>query len=349
MLTLHKATEATKTIAKWASVSIVSILILVILIRALVALKESVFPTPPPVPTVGYGKLPAIEFEGNATNAVLDYSIDTVTGKLPAFGTTAKVHKIIHPSANLLGPQRAQDQVKKINFFGPGIPVSESVYEWTSAESLQKTLTVDINSFNFALFSDFMSNPTVLAGGSLPSQAVAENTAKTFLSNLNTFPTDIDTQKTKIALFAIDGQHLVPSTSLSNSGVIRVDFYQKDVDKLPIFYPRPPYSTMNLKVAAGERSEGEVVEAEFYHYDIEGKSETYPIKTADQAFTQLKEGKAYIASYAKGNTNVSIKNVYLGYYLGQSKQDYLMPVVIFEGNNNFFAYINAIADEWIEN
>ena len=42
-----------------------------------------------------------------------------------------------------------------------------------------------------------------------------------------------------------------------------------------------------------------------------------------------------------------IKKIYLAYYLSEQRQNYLMPIVIFEGNNNFYAYVQAVQDEWI--
>ena len=63
----------------------------------------------------------------------------------------------------------------------------------------------------------------------------------------------------------------------------------------------------------------------------------------------MKSQKAYIASYYGGSSNVSIKNIFLGYYIGATKQNYLMPIVIFEGERGFFAYVSAVRDEWISN
>ncbi|MCL5432856.1 MAG: hypothetical protein M1524_01950, partial [Patescibacteria group bacterium] len=74
---------------------------------------------------------------------------------------------------------------------------------------------------------------------------------------------------------------------------------------------------------------------------------TYPIKTADESFSDLQRGDAYIVSYDGTDPNIKIKNVYLGYYLGDTEQDYLMPIVVFEGNDNFVAFISAIKNEWL--
>jgi hypothetical protein len=112
--------------------------------------------------------------------------------------------------------------------------------------------------------------------------------------------------------------------------------------KIPVLYPHPPYSTMSFWIASGQNSQ-EVDAASFVHREILTDSHaTYPIKTAQEAFDALKAGDGYITSYQGADTNILISNVYLGYYLGEENQGYLMPIIVFEGQNNFFAYVSAI-------
>ena len=68
-----------------------------------------------------------------------------------------------------------------------------------------------------------------------------------------------------------------------------------------------------------------------------------------EAFSELQEGKAFIPSNSNNAniSNISIRNVLLGYYMGENRQDYLLPIVVFEGDNNFIAYVSAVKDEWI--
>ena len=101
-------------------------------------------------------------------------------------------------------------------------------------------------------------------------------------------------------------------------------------------------------ILTGGRFDEEVLEAKFDHFAIKDSSATYPIKTADEAFFELQGQKAYIASYFGEENTVHLKNVLLGYYMSETEAEYLMPIVIFEGDNGFFAYISAVTDEWIE-
>lgn len=346
MLTLHQATEKTKVLLKFGGIFLATIFLLLIVFRIGGNLKEHFFPTPLPPPTVSFGKLKDLEFPQNETNKPLTYSLNTLSGTLPKLSDRATVYKIIPPEANILALQKAEGIVQKIGFTDPPTALSESLYQWASQAYLSRKILLNIHSFDFNLSSDFLYNPEVLAAKSLPNENGAIAKAVSFSESLSLFPLDIDKSKTKTTLLTIKNLKPTPTTSLSTANLIRVDFFQKDINKFPIFYPHPSQSTMNVFIASGA-VEGQVVEANFYHQNISEIAATYPIKTADEAFLELQKGKAYIASYFGEDKNVIIKDVFLGYYLGEKPQDYLMPIIIFSGDNGFFAYIQAVKDEWI--
>ena len=85
MLTLTAASKETKLILKWAGIVVAAIFVLILAYRALVLLKETFFPTPPPKPTIAFGKLPAISFPTSAVNENYKYSLDTISPKDPLF------------------------------------------------------------------------------------------------------------------------------------------------------------------------------------------------------------------------------------------------------------------------
>jgi hypothetical protein len=200
------------------------------------------------------------------------------------------------------------------------------------------------------------------------------------LETIELLPKDIDLTKTQTPeknvhyitspqIFSIVNGALVPTTSLSKAQAIRVDIYQKDMEyqlntgiagdggikkldmKIPILYPHPPYSTMSFCIASGANG-AQVVAANYVHQDItipEVDTEaTYPIKTATEAFDELKKGNGYIAAYSGNDSSVLINNVYLAYYLGEEKQDYLMPIIVFEGDGGFFGYVSAVKNDWVK-
>lgn len=355
MPTLHAVTEETKQITKWASITVFAFILLFFGIRFGTTIKEYFYPTPPAPPTVTFGKLPSITFPKSSSNKKFLYTIDTVTGTLPNFLDRATIYPIEEPKPNLLGLQNAQKMVEAIGFTNSPQPLSETIYIWTEIIPPFRKLLFDIVSLNFTLSSNFLINPDLIIKATTPDAASAQTAATNFLTRLSLFPDDIDIAKTKTTLLAIQDQHIVEASSPSTAQLVRVDFYQKDIDQLPIYYPHPPQSNIYVVLAGGRFNE-EVIEAKFNHYLInQATSATYPIKTSSQAFKELQSGKAYIASYFGDQDSIRIKKVSLGYYLGEQSinksqdfQKYLMPIIVFEGDNGFFAYISAVTDEWTQ-
>ena len=346
MLTLSQATSLTKNIAKWSAIIVGSIILLLILVRVGKMLKEIIAPTPLPPPTVSFGKLPPIEFPTSASAQKLTYSIDTVTGALPNFPDRAKVFVIEKPSPDLLALKKTEEKVVRAGFSAFGTRVFGNTYQWTYPQSstLQK-INVDIFTLQFSISSAFLGNPSVISGINLPDPGKAKAIAQDLLLDLTSLYDDLDLEKTKANLFSIRDSVLVPATSVSTAQVIEIDFFQKDIDKLSVVYPKVNNSTMNIFVGGGE-NQPQVVKADFFHQNISSESATYPIKTASDAFLELKNGSTYILSFPN-NKDISIRNVYLGYYMGNKEQNFLMPAVVFEGDNGFIAYVSAVKDEWI--
>ena len=173
-------------------------------------------------------------------------------------------------------------------------------------------------------------------------------TATDFLQKMNSLPDDIDLSQTQATNLSIKNNSLVLATSISNTQLIRVNFNQSDVNGLPIYYQDPNESNISVLVGGGS-DKPQIVQATYIHQAIDTQSATYPIKTTNQAFAQLQKGQGYIASYYGTNKKITIRDVLLGYYISKEDQDYLIPIFVFQGDDGFIAYVNAITDEWIGN
>lgn len=346
MLTLHNTVDSSKTILKWGAILSISIFLLVIVISIGTSIKEYFYPTPAPAPTVLFGKLPDINFPENFNKRDFNYTLNTLSGGLPQFEDRIKIYKTIQPQPTLLALKNTQKIAAKIGFTSEASLFSGNIYQWSDPERPQRKLRFDVLNSNFNLFSDLLSDQQVLSTNNFPDEKGAISKAESFLSDLSSYPLDFDKNKTKTFLLSIKDNEIIPATSLSSSQLIRVDFFQKDIDNFPIYYPKPPNST-HYVIISGGNFDSRAVAANFFHQSASEISTTYPIKSAKEAFEELKAGKAYVAAYYGNSKEVSIKNVFLGYYLGEEKQDYLLPIIIFEGDNGFFAYVKAVTDEWI--
>lgn len=351
MLTLSTATSEVKNIAKWGGIVIGILTIFWLMFNLIHNYIQS--RTPPPPPTVTFGKLPLISFPQNFVTQPTTYTVDTITGQLPASGKLPGqfpdrlgVYKLIKNTANLLALQNATAKVAQVNFKDTPTALSQTLYQWVDQTPPYRKLTLDILTFNFSLSSSFLTDPDILSAHALSDQGSTIIAAQSFLTSIAGFADDIDSSLTKTQLITIQNGTLIPATSFSTTQLVQVNFFQKAVDNLSVFYPQGNGSPMQFLVGSGTQ-DAQVVDAHYTHQTIGKDSATYPIKTATQAFSDLQNGSAFIAMNSGNKQGVSIRQVSLGYYIGTEEQTYLLPIVVFSGDG-FLAYVPAITDQWTE-
>lgn len=352
MPTLHSVTDEIRTILKWGGLIVVAILISIFLFRFGKNAKEYFYPTPPSPPTVIFGKLPSIAFPNSISNEDFSYTVDTVSGFLPIFTDRAFVYEMIKDVPNLLNLERARAKVSEVGFENTSYTAvvekaqDNTTYQWTLKDIGGKSITMNIITNNFTLISPYLTNPAVVTPSIMPNEEQAIGTAETFLSQMELTPTDIDKEKYTTQLLSISNGILIPATSFSKTQLIRVNMFQSPLNSLPIYYNNPLRANISFLIAGTEYA-GEVVQANYFHQKISQTSATYPIKTTDQAFAELKEGKAYIASYEGTTKDIQIKDMFLAYYMPANTIEYIEPIFVFTGNDKFYAYLPAITSQWV--
>ncbi|HSW87957.1 MAG TPA: hypothetical protein VLG12_02220 [Candidatus Saccharimonadales bacterium] len=347
-MSLHSAADTTKKVFVWICVAIGALLVISItitIIQALLPKKEI-------LPTVSFGKLPPIDFPQPAKTASVEYVLDTLSGTFPSFPDQEPVYTITQPQPELLELQNAKALIPTGDFPTDPQALSETVYQWTSPNPPYKILTYNILTHDFTMTSSYATDPDVIDAVSLGDTQGAISTGQSFLGGFHAYPKDIDESKTQTTLYSINGttKTLQPAISLSTAQVIQVDFFQKDLNKLPMYYPQPNHSLINVLVGAfqGGRT---VLTANATIKAITDTNGTYPIKSVEQAFKELQTASpsAYIASQATpATTTVKINQMSLGYFIGQGEQTYVMPIFVFQGENGFYAYVSAVTDAWIK-
>jgi len=386
-MSLHSTVEFMKKAIIWGGISLGGIIVLVILFQVGIFVKNILYPPQITPPSKLYQALPALEFPTNATSNNITYTLNTLSGDFPDFPDRLRVYPLVQPEPNFLNLNKAKAKVSALGFTNfSGAPLPETAlgnanYSWAQTTNPYEKIQFNIVNFDFTLTSRYLSYLPVLNAQQLSDQTAAIERTKVFLSAIGLLPDDIDMTKTqdppkdvdyltKPQLFSIRNGTLVPTTSLSKAQIIRVDLYQKDIAytmgtgvpngtggfqtidiSLPILYPHPPYSTMNFLIGSGT-SESDVYAANFVHKAITFPTDadpeaTYGIKTAKDAFQELKDGGGYIATDPGTDTEILINNIYLAYYLGEGQQKYLMPIIVFEGENGFFAYVSAVKNDEI--
>lgn len=356
MPTLHDVTDKTKLVLRWGGITFVACIVILLLYQGGLFIKNTFFPTKAPPPTALFGKLPMINFPDDNTDKKLTYVVDTISGKLPIFldeqkkqRDRIKVYTISHNELTLLDLQETKNSVANVGYGGPGIPISGNIYRFQKNDSLPKTLDIDIVNKNFTVSSSFSFNEKILNALNLQDRSETIKDTTSFASALGSYPRDIDTKKTKVQLLKLKNGILFDAENLSDTQIIRVDYFQKNQDLLPIYYPKGIYSTMYFLVGSSLGVESNIVLSNFYHQSVTATSSTYKLKPVATAYAQLREGKGYVAAnFVKENT-IKIEDVLLGYYAGNEYQEYLMPIYIFKGREDeFYAYVSAVDEAWIK-
>lgn len=356
MPTLHDVTDKTKLLLKWGGITLGAFIAILLLYRGGMFVKNTFFPKKAPPPAAAFGKLDPINFPQTENATPLNYTIDTVTGKLPELFDENKkprdriaVHKLLRSELTLLDLQDTRKNVQKTGFTGSGVQISGDIYRFQKFETLPKTLDIDIVTKNFTLSSAFAFNEMILQGSSLPQGADAIRTTTSLTKALGASTDDIDTTKTKIQLLRLKNGVLLDAETREDAQIIRIDYFQNNQNQLPIYYPKGVYSTMYFLVGSSTKKDSGIVLGNFFHQKIGQQQSAYPIKSVQTAFSELKEGKGYIAAnFVKGAT-IPIKEIFLGYYLGNEYEEYLMPIYIFKGREDeFYAYVSAISDDLIK-
>lgn len=326
---------------KWASIVIAFIFVAFILIKIAGGIKNILFPPGPPAL---FGKLEAPKFPESVNKAKLTYTINTLSGKLPTFPSLIRINKIENPPPNLLALKNFDERFDNLNF-GSRKKLSENYYRWSNEDEISREITMDIVSGNFNMTSSSLNDPTFKPAYP-PNPDEALRVATNFLGNLAILPEDLDEEKTKTTLLTLGQGGLMDSTSLSRAQLVKVEFFQRSANNLPIVYER---GSSSMSFIVGGYNTPLVISGNFSHHNILRASSTYPIKTAEEALEDLKSGKAYIASFLGTKDEIAIQSIYLAYYMTDKRPNYLMPVVVFEGNDGFIAYVSAVKDEWIKN
>ena len=364
-MSLHNASELVKKIFKVALIGGGTFLTLIFMMRIGGAIKNIVFPPRIAPPDAKYGKLPAIPFGEPALKEDFTYSVETVTGTLPTFPDRINVYKIVHKPTTLLNSRLADSKAAAINMIdasGTLVPhtiTAQEQFEWVDTSTqLTRTLDMDINTYNFKLQSPYIDYPPILESSYIANQEGAKSLVSRMLTNMGLSFRDIDGSKLTSELLSIKNGTLVPAISLSAAQIVRVDLFQTDIDKMPIYYPRYPRSIMEFLVTARSLDISDIVDARFTHREIKFPDPgainsddvaVYPIKTTAEAFEELQNGKGFISNYYGSSKEIKITEVTLGYFLGDQKQEYVLPVFAFHGSDGeFYGFVPAIRDEWFE-
>lgn len=302
----------------------------------------------PPVeekPDIKFGLLPQINFPKSAVSTSnFSYSLDTTTGGLPKVGQDAGFEKIIkvyfvaQTFATLLSPDRSASLAEKFDINTPPEILSEVKYRFQDKD---KYLEVNLDNGNFS----YTNTATVSAEVSVDDDNKLVADFKQILSTLGVMKNDLGNGRTKVILLKTVEGNFAPTQIRSEAEANQISLWPAPLDKKSIFTADFNKSPITAIVVKGADKLDNYLSLNFTYYPIDLTTfATYPTKTAEEAFDDLKNGKGVVVVEPK-TPQVSITSVYLGYFLPKSYSPYLQPIFVFEGPD-FVTYTSAISEQF---
>lgn len=305
---------------------------------------RSIVPPAPAAPTIQFGKLSGIPFPRTQTQSY-QYTLQTPTGELPKLPPSVVVYLMPQFQSSFLGVDEATSIARNLGFTGNLEKVSSTVYRFEHTE-VPKTLDINIVNKMFSISYNLGAKPELLF--MRPSSTEdARRSVESYLGGGNLLSEDYKTGQIGYEYLRSDSTDLVATSSLSEASFVRVNFFRKNYAELPVVTPRKTQSNVWFIVSGEQAGPSKIVAGEYHHFPIdETKVSTYPIKTADQAWKELQSGKAAIVKpLPEGQTQVTIRRIYLAYYDAGEPQQFFQPVFVFEDGGGFAAYLPAVTDE----
>lgn len=349
MLTLTQTAYWTRKLLKVGAILLVAIIFLRVSFKIINSVWKKVHPPAPPPPTVAFGKLPKLNFPESKAEK-LTFKLETIQGGLPKLTNVSKVYFIAEEGPNLLALDRANQMAKKLGFKNQPQQVSEKVYRWTTENTPTTTLDLDINTENFHLYYDYQNDQELLSSKDLPTNQQAAQEAKNFLGNNGLLSDDLATGSAEFVYLKFTPPNLTPAVSLSEADFVRVNLFRADLDGLKILPPNPKNSLISFLFSGSKALGKRIIEVNYAYYPLEQETfATYPLKTSQTAWQELQGGSGYIANLGENQAGeIIIRKVYLAYFDSDQPQNFLQPIFVFEGDNNFIGFVPAVDSKWTD-
>jgi hypothetical protein len=347
MTSLTQIAITTRKVIRYGIFFIIFLIIGRILLGTGISIYRKVFPPALPPPTIKFGKLTKIPFPANSTSAKLTYVLETPQGGLPTdISTQAKVYFMPKTSPNLLSLDAAKVEAEELGFGSDPQQVSDTIYKFTNTNGFS-ALQMNIITGTFSISYNLAADKSPL-NRKPPIAEVAASEFRSILSSANILPADLTGQTTSKFLKLTSGQ-LVTALSLSESDVVKVNLFRKNYDNLPAVTGIPDQANVWAMITGAAGRDQQIIAAEYHYHKVdESQFSTYPIKTPAEAFSELQNGQAFIASLGlnKDGDTLKIRRVYLAYFDPDTETDFYQPVYVFEGDNGFIAYLPAVTSTY---
>lgn len=346
-MTLTETAYYTRNIIKYGAIFLVSAVVLRFAWVGGVGIYRHFFPAPPPPPEVKFQKLPAITFtpRPELTGKTYTFSLQTPTGDLPTFASQANVYFIPTPQSSFLDLDEATKLARALGFSRESTALSEAVYRFAH-EQVPGAIDINIVNKTFSVSYNLSQDQRLLT---LRPRGADEalRVASSFLSTASLYTEDLQSGQKTFEFLGSQPENLEPVTSISEANFVRVNFWRRDYDGLPVITPRKDRSTVWILVSGETTGPSQVIAGEYHYFPVAAEQKsTYPIKTSQEAWNVLTAGDGLVISGPTDTNNITIRRAYLAYYDSGTPQQFLQPVVVFDGDSDFRVIVPAVTTEY---
>ncbi|MDO8498884.1 MAG: hypothetical protein Q7S44_03805 [bacterium] len=290
----------------------------------------------PPVeekPELKFGTLPSLNFPStNVSTSNYSYSLDTVTGGFPKLPKISKVYFIPKLGLTLLSSERAQKLAESLGF--PQGPTILSDTEYRFSDGNLGTLNIDLSTGNFHFQRITATSSATLDDNAFTDQKRLVQDLKSYLGSKGLTSDTLNSGR----------DNIIFDSDLANTATsAEVSLWPADLDNLPIVTADFNKGLVKAVITKDRAETNKYLKLDNVFWTIDTTtSSTYPLKTPEQAFTDLKSGLGFVTMQSP-NPKISITLVYLAYYESEEYSPFLQPVFVFEGPG-FAAVVPAVSN-----
>jgi len=352
MASLTETAYYSRKIIKYGSIVIVALLIMRSIVISASAYWRKLHPPPLPAATVAFGKLPKIKFPTRTGLPTISLRTETIEGTFPKLADRIKVYFMPGVSPNLLAIENAKTFAKKLGFTGEPEILNQFTLKYYSDNNPKTIVEINALTNNFSLSYNWKEDVNIINQGNPPPESQAIALAKSLLENYDVLSDNLAKGEQKVTYLKYNQGNLETTQFFSEANFARVDFFKESLEDHKLLPPNPKIGNVSMLLSASvnNRDNKEVVDIKYTNYPVSlTKTATYPLKDVNEAWSQLAAGKGFIANLGNNiDGKVIVRKAYLAYYDSDAAQDFLQPIIVFEGDRDFFAYVPAVTDNWIE-
>lgn len=356
MVSLTESAKTARRAIRYGAIGFVAITLLWYIGGAGIKLYKRYFPAAPPPPETGFGKLEKIKFPKEVGRPEMILELPTKT--IATFPDRMVVYESPLRRSSFLNANKAIETAAQLGFTFKPEHISKTKYLWNNQDQLRSKLEMDIVTSHFVMTRQWQNNPGLLNVVRFRSDAQVISEGVALLRKSDTLPNDILGEE-KISYLKADSGKLVAALSLSDADFVQIDFFRKNREEIdietkevlssyPFYRPVPGKGLVRLVLSGSTEVNEKLILFDNGYGEINyDKFSTYPIKTGEEAWKELKDGGGFVTADSPNEGMIKIRRIFLGYFDG-TVDAYTMPVYVFLGDKNFVGYVSAIADEWLK-